>query len=344
MRVLITGATGFLGGYLVEECLRRHDRVRVLVRRPGDGDRWRAHPEVDVAYGDLTDARSLHAACDGVDAVIHSAGRVREFGSRAQFWSANVDGTRLLLDAARAGRAGRFTYVSSPSAVMTGGDQRNIDERTPYPGRFVNRYAESKTVAEQAVLEANSRELVTCSVRPRGIWGPRDRHGILPQVLRRLAHGSLPDLSAQTPVHASLCYCVNAAHACRLTLDSAEVGGRAYFVADAETVDVWHFIRQIAEMFGLTPPTRRVSPVLMQTMAGLVDQVWRLPVLAAHWAPPLSRYGLSLLTRTTTYDTSAASRDFGFRPPVDQSTGLRLVKEWVDGTGGVAALLRGAGS
>lgn len=341
-RVLVTGATGFLGGHLVEECARRGDRVRVLVR-PGTGvGLVPAVPGIEVVRGDLTDPRSLPAAVRDVDVVLHAAARARDFGTRAQFWSANVTGTESLLVAARRAGVGRFVHVSSPSVVMSGEHQLDIDESTAYPAAFLNLYSASKAAAERAVLAANARDFITCALRPRGIWGPRDRAGAVPRLLVRLVRGTLPDLSGPEPVYASLCYCTNAARACRLAADSDRVGGRAYFVADAERSDVWALVARVAALFGAPPPRRRVHPTLLTAGVAVLDQLWRLPVLARR-PPPISRYGLVLLTRSATYDTSAATRDFGYLPHVDQPTGLLRFKQWVDGIGGVEALAATAG-
>lgn len=333
MKVLVTGASGFLGGHLVDECVRAGDQVRALVRKG-------SCPAPDVVRGDLADEASLRAATRGVDVVYHSAARVTDHGSRAQFWDTNVAGTERLLRAARDNGVRRFVFVSSPSAVMDGSDQLDIDESTPYPKKFLNLYSETKAAAEQLVLAANGPGFTTCAVRPRGIWGPRDWHGFMPRLIGKMLAGKLPDLSGGRTVYASLCHCENAALACRLAARSDRVGGRAYFVADAERSDVWALIAQVGAMFGARPPARAVPPVVRDGLVNTIEAVWRIPFLAHRYPPPLSRYSVALLTRSSTYDTSAAQRDFGYRPRVDQGTGLRQLKEWVDGIGGIEEFVR----
>ncbi|MEV6368959.1 NAD-dependent epimerase/dehydratase family protein [Micromonospora musae] len=341
MRALITGGSGFLGGHLVDECVRRGDQVRVLVRPTSDLSHLRTVPGLELVSGDLTDPASLRSAARGMDVIYHSAARVQDFGTRSQFWAANVTGTQHLLAAARSAGVPRFVHVSSPSAIMNGGDQVDIDESVGYPDQFLNLYSETKAVAEQLVLEANDGELTTCALRPRGIWGPRDRTGFLPRLLTRMQRGTLPDLSGPAPVFASLCHCRNAAAACRLAATSDRVGGRAYFIADAERLDVWALIARVAELFGLHPPTRRIPGPLLTGVVGLFELLWRVPLLARR-PPPVSRYGIALLTRTATYDTTAANRDLGYRPEVSLETGLVQLRKWVEQIGGVAALARGA--
>lgn len=337
MRVLVTGASGFLGGHIVDECVLAGDTVRVLVRPTSDLGHLRTVPGIEIVTGDLADPAAVQEAADGVDVVYHSAARVAEHGSPGQFREANVTATRRLLDAARFGGADRFVFVSSPSVVMNGKDQLGIDEREPYPQRHLNLYSSTKAEAEALVLAADSPEFTTCAIRPRAVWGPRDWNGFMPKLLARMLDGRMPDLSGGRPVMTSLCYCTNAAQACLRAARSDRVGGRAYFVTDRETTDVWAFMAQTAELFGARPPARAVPPLVRDAVVEAAELVWRIPYLSRRYSPPLSRYSAALLTRSTTYDTGAARRDFGYLPEVDRVTGLGRLKRWVDGIGGVEA-------
>ncbi|MDH2387918.1 NAD-dependent epimerase/dehydratase family protein [Streptomyces sp. HNM0663] len=340
MKALVTGASGFLGGHIVDACVRAGDEVRVLVREQSDLSRLRTVPGVEFAYGDLRDAASLRAAADGVDVVHHSAARVTDRGTRAQFWDENVAGTERLLSAARAGGARRFVFISSPSALMgvRDGDRLGIDESVPYPARHLNLYSSTKAAAERRVLAANGPGLTAVALRPRAVWGPRDHSGFMPRLIAKMLTGSLPDLSGGRPVYASLCYCANAADASVRAARADGVGGRAYFVTDGEPVEVWSMLALLARRFGGTPPTRKVPRGLLRALAFTADTVWKAPPLARRSSPPLSRYSLALLTRSATYDTSAACRDLA-PPPVDHDTGMAELQAWIDSIGGVGAYI-----
>jgi nucleoside-diphosphate-sugar epimerase len=340
MKALVTGASGFLGSHLVDACLAAGDEVRVLVRESANLSYLRTLPGVEFATGDLGDADALRRATQGVDVVYHSAARVTDIGTREQFWDANVAGTERLLHAARAGGVGRFVFVSSPSALMDGTDQLDLDESAPYPARFLNLYSETKATAEQRVLAADAPGFTTCAIRPRGVWGPRDRAGFMPRLIAAMRAGKLPDLSGGKTVYASLCYCTNAAQACLAAARSDRVGGKAYFVADAERTDVWAQLAEVAERFGGQPPTKRVSPWVRDALVGAVELVWRIPYLRANHTPPISRYSVALLTQSGTYDTSAATRDFGYRPVVSQEAGFQELERWIDEIGGIEEYAR----
>ncbi|MFC9968957.1 NAD-dependent epimerase/dehydratase family protein [Nocardia ignorata] len=342
MKILVTGASGFLGGAIVRALVAdgTHD-VSILVRRTSVlDDLGTARDAVTIVEGDLTDADSLRRAADGVDAVIHSAARVDERGTRAQFWVENVRATELLLDAARRGGAHRFVFISSPSALMDrdGGDQIDVDESLPYPRRYLNHYSETKATAEQAVLAANTAEFSTVALRPRAIWGAGDRSGPIVRLLARTADGALPDLSYGRTIEASLCHVDNIVHACLLALSAKNIGGKAYFIADAEKTDVWGFLGEVAEGLGLQRPTRRPNPRVLAAVVAAIEAVWRIPAVARRWSPPLSRYAVALMTRTATYNTGAARADLGYRPVVDRATGLSTFSAWLDDQGGIESL------
>ncbi|MFD9219988.1 NAD-dependent epimerase/dehydratase family protein [Streptomyces sp. NPDC060064] len=341
MKVLVTGASGFLGSHIVDACVRAGDQVRVLVREESDLSYLRTVAGIEFAYGDLRDAASVRRAMVGIDAVHHSAARVTDRGTRGQFWDENVSGTERLMSAAQEAGARRFVFISSPSALMSiqGGDRLDIDESEPFPARHLNLYSETKAAAERLVLAADRADFTTVALRPRAVWGPRDHSGFMPRLLAKMMTGSLPDLSGGRPVYASLCYCENAADACVRAARADGVGGRAYFIADGQPVEIWSTLAGLAERFGGRPPTKRVSHSLLRTIAFTADMVWKLPPLAKHSSPPLSRYSLALLTRSATYDISAARRDLA-PPRVGHEAGMAQLEAWINSIGGVNEFIR----
>ena len=340
MKALVTGASGFLGSHVVDRLLARGDAVRALVRPTSDLSHLHTLPGLEFAQGSLEDPASLAEAARGVDVVYHSAARVTDIGSRASFYRDNVLGTRALLEAARASGVGRFVFVSSPSVVADGNHQRDIDEGCPYPRRFLNLYSETKAAAEQEVLAADRPDFRTVAIRPRGVWGPRDHAGFMPKVVTAMLAGRMPDLSGGRVVRASICHCDNAAEAIVRAGRAPGVGGKAYFVTDAEVLDVWALLRQLAGLFGAPPAQRRLHPAVSAGAAWLCDLLWTLPFLAERQSPPISRYALSLLTLDATYDLSAARRDLGYAPVTTQEQGLARLVPWVEGIGGVGQWLR----
>ncbi len=343
MRALITGASGFLGGHLVDHALAAGDSVRVVLRQSSDLsylERYR--DKIDIVRGDLVDARTADAITKDIDVIYHSAGRVTDEGGFATFYAANVQATQYLIDAAKSNQVQRFVFVSSPSIFTDYQDHLNMDESAPYPAKYANYYAHTKALAEQYVLAANAKGFITCSLRPRGIWGPRDRQGFLPKLASALARGKLKHLAPGKPVQVSICHVQNIADACLAAARSNQVGGQAYFIADAQPVLVWDFINNIADVFGLPPVKGQVHPAVLATAVFVFENLWKIPLLKNNYSPPLSRYAASMLTLHNTYTLAKAQRDFGYAPRMDRQNGLRDLKQWVDQNGGVERFCRQA--
>lgn len=340
MNVLITGAAGFLGSHIVDRCLAQGDRVRVIVRKSSDLSYLKSLGNtIEWSFGDLTDGDATLKAAEGMDVIYHSAGRVTDYGTYDDFFSANVIATRKLLEAARDKSVPRFVFISSPSIFADAFDHLDRDENAPYPKRFANYYAETKAIAEQEVLAVNSPSLMTCSLRPRGVWGPRDKSGFMPKLMAAMAKGKLKNLAPGKRVHASICHVQNIADACLAAAVSPKVGGQAYFITDRETIVLWEFLDELALYFGLPKVKGSIHPQVLKILISIIEAIWTLPSLKAKRSPPLSRYAAGLLIQDGTFSIAKAQKDFGYNPSVTQKAGLAELKSWIENTGGIKAFL-----
>jgi nucleoside-diphosphate-sugar epimerase len=170
--VLVTGATGFLGGALVERLARDGARVRALARRPVRGHALPTTSGVELAQGDVTDENRMRDVLRGCDIVLHTAGVLN--GSVATQRRVNVGGTRNVLEAAAAAGADRVVHVSSAGAYGFGGGG-DLSEDVPLePGHAA--YGVTKAEAEVVVRQvARERGLAYSIVRPGMIYGPGSR-------------------------------------------------------------------------------------------------------------------------------------------------------------------------
>lgn len=325
MKVLVTGAGGFVGSALVRDLRALGHEVRAGVRSAA---------QTGEVSAQLDDREMLDAACSGVDAVVHAAARLGQFGSRRGYWDDNVRGTHRLLAAAKAAQVGRFVFVSSPSALMApgDGDRFDIDETEPYPNRFFNAYCETKAEAERIVLRSNTDVFTTLALRPRAVWGPGDRSGPVATVIERMRAGSMPDLDPGREVFVSICHIDNLSSACAAALDptrseSDVVGGHAYFVADGQPVELGYVFGRLAAALDVAPPTRTVPRAFLTPALAAIEAIWRIPFVGQRVEPPLSKYSVALLTRSATYDLAAARRDLHWKPTVEFHSALeRMVR------------------
>jgi nucleoside-diphosphate-sugar epimerase len=181
MKVLVTGANGFLGSYLVRLLIERGYEVTAMTRRR---DELLSSMEIRAVHGDARSFENVQKACQDQEIVFHTAGVSGIWGSWKHFHGNNTIGTRNVVEACLQSDVKKLIYTSSPSVTFDGGHQMNINESVGYPKKWLCHYPHSKALAEQYVLHADDDpDLMTCALRPHLIWGPGDRH-LIPRLFQ----------------------------------------------------------------------------------------------------------------------------------------------------------------
>lgn len=321
MKVLVTGGGGFLGSHLVRRLLDAKASVRVLGRRryPRLED-W----GVPFMQGDVRSSKDVAAAVEGVDVVYHAAGRVGYWGRFEEYRAINVDGTQNVLDAARRAGVTRLVFTSSPSVVIgPHGDLCGVDERTPFPPRYLSHYGPTKAEAERRVLAASTDRMRTVSLRPHFIFGPGDLQ-IVPRLVARARQGRLAQVGDGTN-QVDVAYIDNVVDAHLLAAEAlrdpdAAAAGEAYFIGDAEPVRLWDFVGRILEGLGEPPVRRTISLGLALALGRALEGVYRW--LPPDREPPLTRMAAVILGTSHFFSHGKAQRDLGWNPRITTSDGL----------------------
>jgi nucleoside-diphosphate-sugar epimerase len=315
--VLVTGASGLLGGAVARVLVARGHAVRTLQRRPSGVAG--AH---DVA-GSITDPAAVAGALDGVDAVVHLAARVSLAGPPQEFDTVNIGGTTVLLDAAERAGATRFVQVSSPSVAHGGSSLVGVGAEAADPAHARGDYARTKAAAELLALDRDRGDLPggmsVVAVRPHLVWGPGDTQ-LVERVLDRAARGRLPLLDHGGALIDTL-YVDNAADGIAAALDRApDVHGRAYVLTNGEPRTVADLLTGICRAGGVRPPAWRVPAGLARTAGGLVEAVWRLRPGTDE--PPMTRFLAEQLSTAHWFDQRATRADLRWTPAVSLDEGF----------------------
>lgn len=326
MRALVTGGGGFLGSAIVRMLLDRGDDVVSYSRsRYGELDAL----GVQQFSGDIADRETLAAAARDCDIIFHVAAKAGIWGAYAEYHRANVTGTESVIAACRANGIDRLVATGSPSVVFDGSDIEGGDESLPYSGHYEAHYPHTKMLGELLVLQANSPELATVSLRPHLIWGPRDNH-LVPRIIEKAAAGRLRRIGNR-PCLADTVYIDNAAKAHLLAADrlhpGSPVGGKAYFITNGEPVPLWDMVDRILAAGGLPKVKGRISPQAARLIGAACEKVWSLLRLSGE--PPMTRFVADELSTAHWFDISAAKRDLGYIPEVSIEEGLQRLKEWL---------------
>ncbi len=241
MKALVTGATGFVGGHLVEALLRGGHEVTALVRNPARG--LPLLRSTALIQGDLHSRPALDAAVRGQDVVFHVAGAVAA-RTEAEYMHANRDGTANVVAAAEAsGGRPRIVLVSSGAAGGPTAPGKSADG-TERP-RPVTRYGRSKLASEE-VVRAGSLPWVI--LRPPTIYGPRDRENLI-KVFRMVRYGVAP-VFGDGSMEVSAVFAPDLADALLAAGTTDAVLGRTYYVNHPEVLTTAGMVRAIAAAMG----------------------------------------------------------------------------------------------
>jgi 2-alkyl-3-oxoalkanoate reductase len=327
VKALVTGGGGFIGGAIARRLVEMGHAVRSFSRH-----RYLELEAlgVECIRGDLTHHESqaaLRHACGGADVVFHAAAKAEVWGAPADFWNANVEGTRRVVDACRSAGVRRLVFTSSPSVVFNGGDMEGADERAPYSAHYLASYPRTKAEAERLVLDANGPELATTALRPHLVWGPADPH-IVPRLVSRAKSGKLRKIGSR-PCLVDSTYIDNAVEAHIAAAAKLEPGaapaGKAYFISNGEPLPVWTLVNRILEAAGAPQVTKTISPNAAYAAAWTVETAYRL--LGIQSEPPITRFVAKELSTAHWFDLTAAKRDLGYAPKVTIAEGLERLRE-----------------
>lgn len=324
MKVLVTGASGLLGGGVARKLAERGDQVTVLQRRPSDLG-------LTEVRGDVADADVVARATDGQDAVVHLAAKVNVVGAWAEYQRINIDGTANIIEGCRRAGVGRLVQVSSPSVAHAGSSIVGEGSGPADPAAARSPYARSKAAAEQLALAADGPGLAVLAVRPHLVWGPGDTQ-LVARIVTRARAGRLPLIGSGAPL-VDTTYIDNAVDALVGALDAAPTAhGEAYVVTNGEPRPIGEILSRMAVAGGAPPPRLRV-PVPLARTAGLLAEGAlglrsRLPGDRSEVDPPITRFLVEQLSTAHWFDQRRTRQALDWRPRIGLDEGFERLTRW----------------
>ena len=323
-RVLVTGASGFVGSAIAAALRDAGHPVRVLVR--ASSPRTNIDPRDEVVVGDMLDRASIAAAVSGVRHLIHAAADYRLWAPSADdLLRANVDGTRIVMEEALRGSIERIVYTSSVATFdLRAGGLADETRHLPHT-EAIGAYKRSKIIAEDLVADMISRDgLPAVIVNPSTPIGPRDiRPTPTGRIIVEAASGRMPGY-----VHTglNLVHVDDVAAGHLAALRHGKVGER--YILGGQNVLLADMLRDIALLVGRRPPRLRVPRRLLYPAAAMAEMI----AGRTGREPFLTLDGLRMAKNRMYFTSAKATRDLGFtaRP---YSEGLRDAVDWFRGAG-----------
>lgn len=323
MKILVTGAGGFLGYYIARDLQKVGHEVFNFSRSH--------HPDLDelgiiTREGNLNNPSSIDKALEGIEAVFHVAGKVAMWGKWDDFYQTNTIGTKNLVLSCKAKGITKFIYTSTPSVVFGHDDILNGDESMDYPEDYLSLYAKSKMLAEKYVLSSSSEEFQTCALRPHLIFGPRDKN-IIPRLVEAAKNGKLKRVGNGENL-VDVIYVENAAKAHVQAFEkldkNSKVNGSAYFIAQERPVKLWDFIDKVLVINGQSSITKNISVSTAYRIGCLVEFFLRIfRVWNIH--PPMTRFVALQLGKSHYFSHRKAEKDFGYSPAITIEEAIKRI-------------------
>ena len=315
-RVLVTGATGALGPRVVETLHGAGYAVRTFSLDAPDSGLLPA--SIETRLGDIIDETAVRAAMIDVDVVVHLAALLHIVNPapelRSRYERVNVDGTRIVVEAARAASVKRLVFFST-IAVYGDGGGRFLDEDTPaQPDTF---YAETKLAAEKIVLAARRAdgEPLGTVLRPAAVYGSRIK-GNYRLLLQSLADGRFIPIGDGRN-RRTLVYEKDVARAAVLAMHHPVAVGRVYNVSDGQFHTLREIIEAICEALGRPPPHLSLPVGPVRFGAGVLEDAARLAGRKA----PISRARVDKYTEDVAVSSQRIQTELGFVPQFDLARG-----------------------
>jgi nucleoside-diphosphate-sugar epimerase len=326
--ILVTGATGLLGGAIAKSLLEEGHQVRIMVRNIK-----RAHSLIslgaDVVQADMTDRSSLERAVSGCQIVLHFAGALAdEFASQAYFHQVNVEGTLHLAEAALSAEVELFLHTST-AWVYGYAASPDTSERSPYLISH-DPYIDTKIEAEHRLQQLRqTRGLPLVIVQPSQVYGPGDRHWTLTP-LRFIQSGKLILLNGGTGVIQPV-YVDDVRTGILAAARNGRIG-ETYLLCGPEVVTLKRYYGEYARMLG-----REWLPSIPRWLGAIVAGSMESLSNLTHRQPLFTRNLLRANTMNASYDGSKACEELGFVPKVSLEEGMSRVAAWLAAENPLAA-------
>ncbi|WFP15472.1 NAD-dependent epimerase/dehydratase family protein [Citricoccus muralis] len=319
--VLVTGASGVLGSGVAGALLAQGAGVTTLQRRPAQLDGARE------VRGSVTDHDTVRQALTGVDTVVHLAAKVSVSGPGHEFEHVNVEGTRLLLNAARDAGVSRFVHISSPSVAHSGTSIIGDGAQPADPVHARGHYARTKAAGELLALDADAEDFRVLVLRPHLMWGPGDTQ-LTERIIDRSRSGRMPIIGSGAALVDTL-YVANAVDAVLAATRAVDRHhGEALVVTNGEPRPIGELIRGLARAGGSPEPVLRVPAGLARVAGSVIERIWEaIPAESGDGEPPLTRFLAEQLSTAHWFDQRRTREVLDWTPRVSIDEGMRLTAE-----------------
>ncbi len=323
MKILVTGASGFIGGRFARFALEQGFDVRVSGLRAESVEHL-VRRGAEFIPGDLADGLLVRDLCVDVDAVVHCAGAIGAWGRSQDLHRDNVLVTENVVEACLKQRVRRLVHLSSAALYFDGRSHLGLTEEQ-LPKRFKHPYAATKNLAEQKVFGAQEFGLEVIALRPRFVTGAGDM-SFFPRLLKQQRKGRLAIVgNGLNKVDFTSVHNLNEALLSSL-LATGSALGKAYNISNGTPIPLWDVINYVMRQMQVPQVTRYRGYGVAYSQGALNEVACKL--WPGQPEPTLSRLGVQVMNKDFTLDISRARHYLDYDPKVSLWTALDEFCSW----------------
>lgn len=319
-KVLVTGATGFLGKYLIEELLNNDYEVVAQGRKENVLSDIKEKYNAQILKCSLDEIKNVELK---VDYVIHAAALSTVWGKWEEFYNSNVVGTENVIDFCKKNNVKRLVYVSSPSIYSAKCDRLNIKEEDFDKNNQLNFYIKSKILAENLINSIEDDKLEKVIIRPRGLFGIGDT-SIIPRLINANRKIGIPLFNDGKNIVDITCV-ENVALALRLAIESKNAVGNTYNITNGEPREFKNILEELFEQINEPPKYLKINLNLMYGVSSIIEFIYKL--FHIYKEPMITKYNICTLGYSQTLNIEKAKKDLNYIPKMTLSEGIKKYAE-----------------
>ena len=319
-KVLVTGATGFLGKYLIEELLNNDYEVVAQGRKENVLSDIKEKYNAQILKCSLDEIKNVELK---VDYVIHAAALSTVWGKWEDFYNSNVVGTENVIDFCKKNNIKRLVYVSSPSIYSAKCDRLNIKEEDFDKNNQLNFYIKSKILAENLINSIEDDKLEKVIIRPRGLFGIGDT-SIIPRLIKANRKIGIPLFNDGRNIVDITCV-ENVALALRLAIESKNAVGRTYNITNGEPREFKNILEELFKQINELPKYLKINLNLMYWVSSVIEFIYKL--FHIYKEPMITKYNICTLGYSQTLNIEKAKKDLNYIPKMTLSEGIKKYAE-----------------
>lgn len=324
MKIIITGATGFVGRNLTEGLFGDGFQIVATGRSTTVGEELQKQG-IEFKNADILDPDRLNSVFSPADCVIHGAAKAGPWGRYRDFYDVNVVGTRNVVNACKRQNIKKIIFISTPSIYYTGKDRYNISEGDPLPRKQRTNYAKTKLMTENELTALQREGYKVMIFRPRAVYGPYD-NTFIPRILR-LAEGKQMPVINNGRALTDITYVDNFVDAVRKGLTAPDTAwNEVYNISNGDPISVGDWFSQVLDIFDRPFRPKNIPEPAAKVMGGIMEFISYLPFVKKE--PPMTRFTVGYMATSMTMSIDRAREKLGYSPRVGNREGFEKYAKW----------------